>query len=145
MRMQLSSTQQHMCPNPEAVTLSMIHDTHSQQRTHTGGENGRFRDFQKNKQKTRRERSRTADLWKITLWTRQRGRTNFDALTACPRAACVSTHLSTSVSYEAEANVYTRTIREVSSQGVSANEIAHISQSFSSYTFMLLYCLVAHV
>ena len=38
-----------MCPNAEAVTVSMIHDTHLQQRTHTGGENGRFRDFQKNK------------------------------------------------------------------------------------------------
>jgi hypothetical protein len=61
MRTQLSSTQQHMYPNPEAVTLSMIHDTHLQQRTHTGGENGRFRDFQK-KQKSRRERSRTNDL-----------------------------------------------------------------------------------
>ena len=47
--MQLTSTQQHMCPNAEAVTLSMIHDTHSQPRTHTRGENGRFRDFQKNK------------------------------------------------------------------------------------------------
>ena len=38
-----------MCPNAEAVTLSMFHDTHLQQKTHTGGENGRFRDFQKNK------------------------------------------------------------------------------------------------
>jgi len=49
MRTPTSSTEQHICQNPEAVTLSMIHDTHLQQRTHTGGENGRFRDFQKNK------------------------------------------------------------------------------------------------
>ena len=49
MRTQLSATQQHICPNAKAVTLSMIYNTHLQQRTHTGGENGRFCDFQKNK------------------------------------------------------------------------------------------------
>jgi hypothetical protein len=98
MRTQLSSTQQHMYPNPEAVTLSMIHDTHLQQRTHTGGENGRFRDFQKNKKVAGSEVEPTISE-KTTLWTRQRRRTSFGALAACPRAACVSTHLSAFVLY----------------------------------------------